>query len=141
MILFGRKRRILSILVFPAILFSTGLCSKGGSDKTGRCGTVVVVYDSGACECIRERGETILHQVDSLKIADPLLDKYFVFQQVDRAKDRKTADAILDRCDSHFIPVVRIEDPRGKTMHEFSFEFDTTLFMKILEVSIARAST
>lgn len=141
MILFGRKRLKWFILVFPAIIFTSGLYSKGRQGQTGRCGIVIVVYDSRACECVRGRGESILYQVDSLKTADSSLAENFTFQLVDRTKDRKTADAILDRCDNPIIPVVRIEDTHGKRIHEFSFEFDPVLFKKLLDILKKRAQS
>jgi hypothetical protein len=120
-------------LLFTCLAFFILSCSRTGSEATGRLGTVIIVFDSGACECIRERGETILHQIDSLSITDSLLIRQFAVRKVDRTKGRKTADGILDRCDSPLIPVVRIEDPEGEKIHEFSGEFDPALFIGLLK--------
>jgi hypothetical protein len=132
-----RAGRVLAMILAQGLLCAILMCDRSRSSY----GTVTIVTDSEACECVRKQGETILHQVDSLKIADPTLEKHFTFRQVDWAKDRKTADAILDRCESPLIPVVRIEDPQGQALYNFSFEFDPALFIKILEDLRDMAST
>jgi hypothetical protein len=130
---YGWGNKLPVSLLFPCLVVLMVSCSRTGSKATGLLGTVIIVSDSGACECIRERGETILHQIDSLSISDSPLIQQFAFKKVDRTKDRKIADGILDRCDSPLIPVVRIEDPEGKEIHEFSGEFDSALFIGLLK--------
>jgi hypothetical protein len=129
--------RILRMILMQGLLCAILMCDRSRSSS----GTVTIITDSEACECVRKQGETILHQIDSLKIADSSLDKYFTFRQIDWAKDRETADAILDRCESPLIPVVRIEDPQGQALYNFSFEFDPALFVRILEDLKDMAST
>ncbi len=129
---FPKIRIYLFILtyIFPFILLQ---CSKSDPETATLIGRIFVVYDSAACECIREQGESIIHQLDSLRAVNASLDHYFTFQWIDWANEQEAANAIRDRCNDPLIPVVLIENPQEQAVFNFSFEFDPIFFHQILK--------
>jgi len=137
-----RRIRESTVFFLLTVLASFMLhCVRADTKKTGSHGTVIVVYGSEACECIRRQGETVLRRIDSLRAADSRLCANFNFKLLDRAGDGQAADEILDRCENPLPPVVRLEDPEGFPLFESSFEFDHGLFIQKLKDCMNNPST
>jgi hypothetical protein len=128
-----REIRLLGFFVVPILCWGGLFCTETDVEHSGRNGTVFVIYDSKACECVREQGKSILLEIDSLRTADPALDHDFDFRKIDWSKEREAADSILNRCSPPLIPAVFIEDKNGQAFFNFSYEFDVDVLIRILD--------
>lgn len=126
------KRHSLLISVVIYLLMSTAYMSgsSSGSDDPVQKGCLIFLYDSQACQCVRERNEVFAEFIEK-QIRKNIIDTSFIhYQHFDYSSESGTVDSLLANSYERFLPVLMLKSCDNVFFYESSFLLDTLRFQR-----------
>ena len=118
---------ILSVLL---LIISFSNAHSGESNRRNRPGYLIFLYDSQACQCVRERNEEFSEYIAS-KIREAVLDTTAIsYYQYDYAIQSSIVDSLLSGTSERFLPVLMLKSYDNVLYYECSFMLDTMRFQQ-----------
>ena len=96
-------------------------------------GTVSLVYDAQACECILRQNAMMQQEIAAI-LAQPPYNSYWLFRKVEYNQARTEAERVLSLCHSLLLPVVVVTTKEGEFIFESSGYLEKANFLRILDL-------
>ena len=147
-----KVQQILSIcLIFSNYIFAFHLANTITDEKSLKeksknasenyIGTATLIYDSEACQCIREKGEEIQRSLRKIITDNPNYCRFIKVQEIDYSTHQDQANSVLSTCTYKFLPVLVLRYDNDLLFYECSYEYNEHEFREALEELISIVKT
>jgi len=115
----------------PALLLvivSFVIAGSGNSQDRNQAGCLIFLYDSQACQCVRDRNTEFAVLIEK-QIRNTIIDTSFIrYQRFDYSAEPRTVDSLLANLHERFLPVLILKSCDNILLYESSFMIDSVRF-------------
>ncbi len=104
--------------------------SSSGSHDQPQKGCLIFLYDSQACQCVRERNEEFAEFIEK-KIHKNVIDTLLIrYRHFDYSSEPGTVDSLMANSSEQFLPILMLKSCDNIFFYESSFLLDTLRFQR-----------
>lgn len=127
----SRKPVWLSGILFILLLIASySIAGSNNSQHPNQAGCLIFLYDSQACQCVRDRNKEFSVFVEHL-VRNTVIDTSFIrCYDFDYSTEPRTVDSLLANLSVRFLPVLLLKSCDNTVFFESSFMLDTVRFQQ-----------
>ena len=142
---FSQNGLLVKLLVFLIFLLglsvnaftsNSDISINNNSSQSYYIGKAILVYDSKACHCVREKNEEIEKTLKHSITYNIQRRQLIQVVKIDYDANKKQAESVLATCTDKFLPVLILKSKENLLFYECSYEFDEHEFDQALDEMI-----